>query len=342
MIEILKELSVLPGISGRERAVRDYIINKVSGLNSESSSTDVKVMPTGSVVVFKKGAKIPKTKMMIAAHMDEIGLIVTSITDDGMLKFDTVGGISPSVFPGCAVMCGEGLFPGVIGVPPIHLTAESDKGKAPKSSSLYIDIGAREKREAEKRVKPGDVCVFDSSFESFGDKLLKGKALDDRAGCAVLLDILSRDLPFDLWFAFTTMEEVGLRGAGCAANAVNPDVAIIVEATTAADLPGVAPENRVCRVGGGAVVGFMDRQTIYDRGLYESSLRIAGEKKIPVQIKSAIAGSNDAGAISRSGGGVRTLAVSLPCRYIHSPASVIAESDLESVRELVFELVQSL
>jgi len=334
MLDTLRELSLLPGVSGREDAVRDYIIDKASAL-----ADDINVTPTGSVIAFKKGAEKPRKKIMLAAHMDEVGLIATSITEAGLLKFDTVGWINPAVLPGRTMLCGETGFPGVIGLVPIHLAKDGEEGKAPKASSLYIDVGAREKAEAAKRVRPGDACVFDTSFEKFGDGLLKGKALDDRAGCAVLLDILGRDLPCDVWFTFTAMEEVGLRGAGSAAYAVSPEIAIVVEATTAADIPGVEPEKRVCRVGGGAVVGFMDNGAVYDRALYDTAFRVAKEKNIPIQVKAAVSGANDAGAISRSGGGVRTIAVNLPCRYLHSPASVIAESDLDAVTELVVGMI---
>ena len=153
---------------------------------------------------------------------------------------------------------------------------------------------------------------------------------------------MKEELPYDAWFAFVTMEEVGLRGAGCAAYTIDPDFAIVIESTTAADISGVDEDNRVCCVGKGAVVGFMDRSTIYDSGLYRLALQLSRELEIPAQIKQAVAGGNDSGIIHRTRGGVRTIALSLPCRYLHSPASLIAKSDLAAVRDLAAALIEAI
>lgn len=335
MINHLEKLCALDGVSGHEDAVRDYILEQIIDL-----ADDFTVDGSGSVVAFKKGETRPKSRVMLAAHMDEVGLIITSVTSEGLLKFDTVGGINTQVLCGRTVLIGAARLPGVIGLPPIHLCRSGARGKCPEKSSLTIDIGAQSREEAEMLVRPGDVCVFDTQFERMGDGMLKGRALDDRAGCAVLLDIMRSELPCDMWFAFTTMEEVGLRGAGCAAFSAEPDAAVVIEATTAADVPFVERERQVCRLGDGAVVGFMDNRTIYDRGMYDMALKIAAEKNIPVQVKQAVAGGNDAGAISRSRAGVRTLAVSVPCRYLHSPAGLISQEDLGAVRELACELAR--
>ena len=337
MVKNLEKLSGLPGVSGGEHAVREYILTKIKRYASE-----ITVNGQGSVIALKKGEKPGSRRLMVSAHMDEVGLIVTYICDDGMLKFTSVGGIDPSVLCGRAVSVGENRVTGVIGIVPIHLSRGEAKSKIPDINEMYIDIGAPSRAEAEKLVSPGDLCCFETQFEPFGDGMLKGKALDDRAGCAVLLELIKQQFPCDIYFVFTTQEEVGLRGAGCAAYTVDPDTAIVVEATTAADIAGVEEQDQVCRLGGGAVVGFMDKRTIYDRELYELALDLARMKGIKAQIKQAVAGGNDAGAIQRTRGGVRTLAVSLPCRYLHSPASVIAESDLKSVCELVGELLYTL
>ncbi len=337
MIKNLEKLSNLPGVSGNEDAVRSYILEKIEGLADE-----VSVDNTGSVIAVKKGSSPTKRRLMVCAHMDEVGLIITSVSEDGLLHFATVGGIDPAVLCGRTVLVGSTRITGVIGVVPIHLASKDDRNNIPKVENMFIDIGAGSKEEAELRVTPGDICVFDTVFETFGEGLLKGKALDDRAGCAILIELMKQEYMCDVYFVFTTMEEVGLRGAGCAAFTVDPELALVIEATTAADIAGVDEGREVCFVGSGAVVGFMDRRTIYDRELFTTALDIGRTKGISVQIKQAVAGGNDAGAIQQTRGGVRTLAVSLPCRYLHAPASLIAESDLRSVYELVYELINVL
>ena len=333
--DTLARLSELHGVSGVEDEVREYIIKEIKPYCDE-----VSVNSTGSVIAFKKGKNTPENKLMICAHMDEVGLIVTDISEKGLLSFATVGGIDARVLCGTPVLVGDDKIPGVIGAKPIHLLKEDERSKAPEVNGMYIDIGALTKDEALQSVCPGDYAVFDTNFGEFGDGLLKGKALDDRAGCAVLMEIIKRDLNCDLYFVFSTMEEVGLRGAKCAAFSLAPDMAIVVESTTAADIPGVDECSKVCRVGEGAVISFMDRTTIYDRGLLKMVQRIANERGIKWQFKKGVTGGNDSGTIHNSRGGVRTSAISLPCRYLHSPCGVIAESDLNAVCELVHALAE--
>ena len=333
--DTLAKLSELHGVSGVENEVREFIIKEIKPYCDE-----VKVNSTGSVIAFKKGRNTPENKLMICAHMDEVGLIVTDISEKGLLSFATVGGIDARVLCGTPVLVGDDKIPGVIGAKPIHLLKEDERSKAPEVNGMYIDIGALTKDEALQSVCPGDYAVFDTNFGEFGDGLLKGKALDDRAGCAVLMEIIKRDLNCDVYFVFSTMEEVGLRGAKCAAFSLAPDMAIVVESTTAADIPGVDECSKVCRVGEGAVISFMDRTTIYDRGLLKMVQRIANERGIKWQFKKGVTGGNDSGTIHNSRGGVRTSAISLPCRYLHSPCGVIAESDLNAVCELVHALAE--
>lgn len=335
MLKNLEALCALPGISGREEAVREYILSQIEELADEIITT-----PTGSVIALKKGAQSGGKRLMVSAHMDEVGLIVTRVCDDGLLKFANVGGIDARVLCGRTVLVGEKHLPGVIGVVPVHLSSAEEKNRVPKIDALTIDIGASNAAQvAEAGIKPGDMCVFDTAFETFGDGLIKAKALDDRAGCAILIELMKQELPGDVYFTFVTMEEVGLRGAGCAAFAVEPEFALVLESTTAADIGGVEKDAQVCRVRGGAVVGFMDRSTIYDRELYARAFELGAQKGIRVQTKEAVAGGNDSGAIHKSRAGVRTLAISLPCRYLHAPASVIAESDLSAAYELTYELI---
>jgi endoglucanase len=329
MVNELESLCALAGISGREKSVREYIISEIAGIAEYS------VDALGNLLVFKKGAETPKNKVMLAAHMDEVGLIVTYITEEGYLKFTSVGGVDSRVILGRAVIAGENNTPGVIGIKPVHMVKEDEKANIPDADSLYIDIGADNREEAAKYVRPGDAVWFDSDLIHFGEGFLKARALDDRAGCAALIEIIKSDLPYDLNFAFTVQEEVGLRGAKTAAFSIEPDYAVVVETTTAADIAGVPKEKQVCKLGGGAVISFMDKSTVYSRELYDLAFSLAEKNNIKVQPKTVVAGGNDAGAIHTSRGGVRTLTVSLPCRYLHSPSCVICEADIAEVSKIV-------
>lgn len=334
MLETLKTLCSLQGASGREDAVRDYLIERI-GLHAE-----YEVDALGNLLVHKKGAQRAKKKVMLAAHMDEVALIITYITEDGYLKFSPVGGIDPRVLFGRSVFVGDQKLPGVIGSMPVHLLKKDDLKKIPDFEKLYIDIGASSADQAKEAVHLGDIAYFDSPFMPFGERRIKAKALDDRAGCAILLEMIESDQPYDLDFAFTVQEEVGLRGAGAAAYQLKPDYAIVVETTTAADIAGVQPHKRVCALGKGAVVSFMDKSTLYDRRLYDFAFSLAERKNIRCQTKTLVAGGNDAGAIHKSRGGVKTITVSVPCRYLHSPSCVIEEGDLYDTADLVRALAQ--
>ena len=334
MIKELESLCALAGISGREKSVREYIISEIAGFAEYS------VDALGNLLVLKKGAEKPKNKVMLAAHMDEVGLIVTYITDEGYLKFTPVGGVDSRVIIGRTIFAGDNNTPGVIGIKPVHMVKEDEKANIPETDCLYIDIGADNREEAAKYVRPGDVGYFDSDLVRFGEGLIKARALDDRAGCATLIEIIKSDLPYDMHFAFTVQEEVGLRGAKAAAFSIAPDYAIVVETTTAADIAGVPKEKQVCRLGSGAVISFMDKSTVYSRDLYDLAFSLAEKNNIKVQPKTVVAGGNDAGAIHTSRGGVRTLTVSLPCRYLHSPSCVICEADIAEVVKIVKVLAE--
>ncbi len=237
------------------------------------------------------------------------------------------------------MLVGENNINGVIGAKAVHNLTAEEKKKAVSIDKLYVDIGATDKSEAEKYVSLGDYVHFCPDYEDFGNGKIVSKALDDRVGCAIMLDLINRDFEYDIYFAFTVQEELGLRGAKTAAFAIEPDFSIVLETTTAADIPDVAGEKRVCELGKGAVVSFMDRSTMYDKELYKIAFEIAEENKIPCQTKTMIAGGNDSGAIHVSGKGVRTIAISAPCRYLHSPSCVVQKSDLEACEILTEKLI---
>lgn len=314
MLSRLKEYIQIPSVSGDEQALRSKIINDIKDYCEYS------VDKMGNIIAFKKGANRPKCKLMLDAHMDEIGLIITYITDDGYLKFSTVGGIDNRVLFGRRVRIGE--IVGVIGGVPVHMLDTDERSKIVKADDMYIDIGVSTKEQAEKLISLGDTAVFDYDFRMMNENIC-ARGIDDKVGCAILVEMIKNPQPYDMYFTFTTGEEVGCRGAVAAAYNVNADSAIVVEATTAADLHGNDGSKSVCRLGGGAVVSFMDNGTVYDKQYYNTALTLDN-----TQPKTAVAGGNNSSAIHKSCGGVRTLALSLPCRYIHSQCSVANVNDI--------------
>ena len=266
--------------------------------------------------------------------MDEVGIIVTRATEDGFLKFDFVGGVDRRVVLGKPVELGVDRVPGIVGMKAIHMLTAEERKKVPKTDSLYLDIGAASREEALSKVPLGTYGAFVGEPEELGDGFLKSKAIDDRVGCAILLELLKEDLPLDVTFAFTAQEEVGTRGAFGAAFSVTPEIALVLETTTAADLPEIEGARRVCAPGKGPVISYMDGGTIYDRELFETLRRLAEERNIPWQTKEYIAGGNDARNIQRSKAGVRVAAISAAVRYLHAPASVGSLSDFEDMLKL--------
>lgn len=328
MTGLLKELCALDGISGWEDEVRDYIRKA-----AEPFADEIREDIMGNLLVFRKSGKNSKT-LMCAAHMDEVGLMVRGATDEGYLKFGAVGGIDRRLLFGKTVRCGVKKLPGVIGVKAVHLSKPKERETIPQLSDMYIDIGASSKDDALKKVPPGETCAFTAQPEAFGKGLFKAKAIDDRVGCAVLLRLLEEKPPHDTWFAFTVQEEVGLRGARTAAYALKPDMALIVEGTTAADSPGLKGAERVCAPGEGVVLSYMDNSAVYDRGLFEKLRAVADREKIPWQLKRAVAGSTDGGAVQRSREGVPVAGIAAAVRYIHAPASVVSLEDCENLYKL--------
>ena len=329
MINTLKTLCALSGVSSFEDEVRDYIRQRVTPY-----ATDLRVDAMGNLIVLKKGARATGNKLMLCAHMDEVGLIIKSITEDGYLKFGCVGGIDRRVLLGKQVALGEQKVTGVIGLKAIHMTTAEERKKVPKLEEYYIDIGVKSREEAEKLVGIGDCGVFVSDVVEFGDGMLKAKAIDDRVGCAVLVKLLEENLPMDCTFVFTVQEEVGTRGAFGSAFSVTPEIALVLEGTTAADNPALDESLQVCWPGKGPVLSWMDGGSIYDRGLFEDLRRLAEEHRIPWQTKEYIAGGNDARTIQRTKSGVRVAALSAAVRYLHAPASVGSISDFEAMLKL--------
>ena len=329
MLELLKQLCLLNGVSGDEGEVRAFL-----RAQAEPYADSIRTDALGNLIVFKKGAKATGNRLLLAAHMDEVGLIITHVTDEGFLKFGFVGGVDRRIAIGKPVVLGSDRVPGIISLKAIHLTDKVELKKVSKTDSLYIDIGAGSREEALKKVPLGTYGSFVSQPEEFGDGFFKARAIDDRIGCAIMLELLKEELPLDVTFAFTAQEEVGTRGAFGAAFSVTPQVALVLETTTAADLPGVDSHRRVCASGKGPVISYMDGGTIYDRGLFEDLRRLAEDNGIPWQTKEYIAGGNDARTIQRTKQGVRVAAMSAATRYLHAPSSVASVADFKNMLEL--------
>ncbi|MFI3252964.1 MAG: M42 family metallopeptidase [Eubacteriales bacterium] len=339
-ISLVTQLCKINGVSSDEERVREFIEDKIKNIPDISMKTD----DLGNLIVEKKGEMTPKNKVMVCAHMDEVGLIIRDITDKGFLKFAFVGGVDRRVVIGKPVTLGDNQVPGLIGLKAYHMVSKEEESKTPKADDLYIDIGAESKEEAEKLVSLGDFGAFVSEVEPFSNDLFKGKALDDRLGCGIMMTLLEEKLPIDVTFVFTTQEEVGLRGAFGASFSVAPDIALILETTTAADLPEIPKGKQVCHVGKGPVISHMDGGTIYDRKLFELLRATAMSSRIPWQMKEYIAGGNDSRAIQRSKSGVRVAGISAPVRYLHAPTSVGSVSDFENclalARNFILKLAQ--
>ena len=330
--ELLKTLCMLNGTSGDEKAVRDFIISRLP------DDCDYTVDPLGNLIVNKKGETEPKNKVALFAHMDEVGFIVTYITEDGFVNVVNVGGIDNSALFGKKLTINGCV--GVAGAKAIHQCSSDEAKKIPEITDVFVDFGFESKEEAEKYISLGDFGYFKSDFIEFGNHMIKSKALDDRLGCGIMLELLQEKSKINYTCVFTVQEEIGTRGATVSAYTVKPDYAIVIETTTASDIPDTPENKKVCKVGKGAVVSFMDRGTIYNKDLYKKAREIADKNGIANQTKTVVAGGNDASAIHKSAGGIKTVAVSLPCRYIHSSASVGSKADMESVKALTKALLE--
>ncbi len=325
---LIKELTDLNGVSGNEHEVREYIKSKINGL-----CDSIEVDTIGNIIAYKKGSS-GRFKVMLSAHMDEVGFMVSGYTEKGFLKFKSVGGIDSRILPGKRVVIGKKRLKGVIGAKPLHQQSADERERIAKIKDLYIDIGAETKEEAEKLASLGEFIAFDSDYVEFGKDCIKAKALDDRVGCAVLMEALKYSFDFDLYACFTVQEEVGLRGAQVAAFKIMPDVAIVLEGTTCSDVPEVKPYDFSTELGNGAALTLVDRTCYSDRKLVQFLYDTAVKNGIKVQYKQTTTGGNDAGQIQRTGMGVKTASISVPCRYIHSPVSVMSRSDFECVERL--------
>ncbi len=332
---ILKELSEAIGVSGNEDAVRKIILDAI-----KDHVDSIRIDAMGSITAIKKGTDSSRPRVMLDAHMDEIGFMITGFDSNGLIHFTAIGGVDDRILPGLRLLIGDDKIPGVIIWTPIHKNRDQH---VVKMSNLRIDIGVSKKDEASGKVKKGDRAVFDSRFMEIGEKVLRGKAFDDRVGCSLLIDILQGGpYPADVLVAFTVQEEIGLRGAQVAAQTFNPDVAFALEGTTANDIPNPNADpdkdedpNPTCRMGGGPALTVMDRSMIVNPVLLNFLRQTAESNHIPYQLKTQLGGGTDAGSIHLANGGVRSAVISMPCRYIHSPTAYLNRDDYAHTLKLI-------
>lgn len=324
----LQKLTQLDGISGRESAVREEIVRQLVPLAKE-----VHTDAMGNVLAFVPG-KSEKT-LILSAHMDEVGLMVSYISAEGFLFFTTVGGIDYRTLLAqrVRVHTARGMLTGVIGTKPAHITSAADRSKSVPLEELYIDVGLGS--AAAQYVQVGDFATLQRPYEELGDDFVSTKALDDRVGCFCILEALKKvsHPAFNVQVVFSTQEEVGLRGAMAAATGLKADVALAVDATGAADVPFCHPKDYIMRLGGGAGISALDAATITQEWLFENLKAVCEQQQIAYQVRIAPRGGNDAGAFSRMG--MPACALSVPVRNIHSNVEVANKGDIVAMIDLL-------
>lgn len=335
---LLTELARCRGVSGEEGEVRDLLRRRLAGVVDEMRSDAL-----GNLICFNRGSGgAERPRVMLAAHQDEVGLMVSKIEKNGLLRFRPVGGVDPRVLPAKVVLIGPRRVPGVIGGKPIHLQEPEERRKPYRFADLYIDLGVADEAEARELVQIGDLAVFSTEPGLLGEEMVKGKAFDDRAGCAVVAELLRDRYPFPVFGVFTVQEEVGMRGAGVAAWRLEPDLALVFEGTTASDVPESPRHMRSTVVGEGPAVTVMDASVVVHPWILERFRAVAARDGIPFQLRRLNVGSTDAGKIAVTRTGVAAVTVSVPTRYIHSPVTALRPADLENALRLARAFLSSI
>ncbi|MEM3823636.1 MAG: M42 family metallopeptidase [Candidatus Bathyarchaeia archaeon] len=339
LAETLEKLSNACGVAGREEEVRSLMKTFLKPYVDE-----VREDKLGNVIGVKKGKK-NAPKVMLAAHMDEIGLLVKTISKDGYLQFTKIGGIDDRILLAQKVIVytEKGPLHGIIGSKPPHIQKEEERKKVIAYDELFIDIGAESQEEAKKMgVKIGDPVAFDIKFVRIGKDIVIGKAFDDRVGCAVMVEAMKilKKTECTIYAVGTVQEEVGLRGATTAAFGINPDVGIALDVTVAGDMPGVKEVEAPIKLRKGPSIEVADMGLITHPKVLRLLVDVAEENKIPYQLETGLPGSTDAARIALTREGVPSGVISVPTRYIHSPASLLSLEDAEKAVKLTVAAIQ--
>lgn len=335
-IKLLKDICEVAGAPGFENRVREMVLKQIENLVD-----DISIDNMGNIVAFKRG-KISK-KVMAAAHMDEIGFIVTHITDKGFLKFHTLGGFDPKTLTAQRVIVhGKEDLIGVMGAKPIHVMTEEERNKAPKISDYFIDLGMR-KEEVEKVISIGDPVTRERGLIEMGD-CVNCKSLDNRVAVFILIEALkqlkTKEIPYDFYAVFTVQEEVGIRGAQVAALSINPDFGICIDTTIAFDIPGSNDYEEITSLGKGAGIKIMDSRTICDQRMVRFMKKIANTNNIKWQPEILTGGGTDTMGIQQfTAGGSIAGAISIPTRHIHQVIETCDKADIKNSIDLLVNCI---
>lgn len=339
--ENLEKLSNACGVTGNETPVRELLIQFIKPYVDE-----INVDRLENVIAIKRG-KQGKPRIMLAAHMDEIGLMVKTITKDGFLQFSKIGGIDDRILPaqGVTVHTKKGIYFGTIGSKPPHIQKEEDRRKILAFDDLFIDIGAENKNAAEKMgVSIGNSISFDTKYVALNNDMVMGKAFDNRAGCLAMIETLKLlgETDCTVYAVGTVQEEVGLRGAGTAAFGIDPDIALALDVTVAGDVPGVREYDTSVKTGKGPALTVSDSGLITHPKILRWLLDTAEEEKIAIQLESGLMGSTDAARITLTRQGIPSGTISIPTRYIHSPNAILNIHDIENSAKLATAAIQKI
>jgi len=337
----LEQLSNACGVAGREEAVRNLMVKLLKPYSDE-----VIVDKLENVIAVKKGKK-DKPKVMLAAHMDEVGLMVKTISKEGFIQFTKMGGIDDRILLAqkVNVLTEKAPLPGVIGSKPPHIQKEEERKKIVAYDELFIDVGAESREDVKKMgIKVGDPIAFEGKYVKLGKDAVMGKAFDDRIGCAVMIETMKQleDTECTVYAVGTVQEELGLRGAGTAAFGIDPDVGIALDVTVAGDVPGVREFDTTVKMGKGPALSVTDSGLITHPKVLRLLMGAAEENKIPFQLETGLMGTTDAARISLTRQGIPSGTISIAARYIHSPAGIISLKDAENSVKLAVAAVQKI
>ncbi|MEM2394068.1 MAG: M42 family metallopeptidase [Candidatus Bathyarchaeia archaeon] len=339
LVETLEKLSNACGVAGREEEVKSLVKDLLRPYVDE-----IKEDKLGNVIGVKWGGE-NALKVMLAAHMDEIGLLVKTISKEGFIQFAKMGGIDDRILLAQKVIVHteKGALHGIVGSKPPHIQKEEERKKVMAYDELFIDIGAESQEEAKKMgVKVGDPISFDIKFTRAGKDAVIGKAFDDRVGCAVMIETMKQleNVKCTVYAVGTVQEELGLRGAATAAFGIYPDVGIALDVTVAGDVPGVKEIEAPVKMRKGPSITVADYGLVTHPKVLRLLVDVAEENNIPYQLEAGLQGSTDAARISLTKEGVPSGVISIPTRYIHSPASLVSIKDLNDAVKLTVEAIK--